>query len=165
MKCIVNLNKQRVHITNDADVDIFEDIPDETTWQEFVEKLGYPVNTLDTRVIGEPAKTSTFRVSEVSDLVGKHAIRSIIQKDAEKFVEKYGEAFLYLSENTTFRTVPGLLDDCALCRENYPEGMDILVSTEEENKEKAIKLFNAMYSDIDMLTEDMLEFNFKLTII
>ena len=165
-RCIVNLNKSTVHITNDADIDIFEDIHTDEKWTDTVARLGYKTEDLGIHIIGDvDTPKSKHKVVGVSDIIRKEALSIVSQIGAEKFIDKYRDAFCSLSENAGFSTNPSIMKDCALCKKNYPEGVDILLTIREEDTDKAKALFNSMVSDIDMLTDDMLDFKLSINTI
>ena len=165
-RCIVNLNKNTVHITNDAEIDIFEDIKDDEKWTDTVARLGYKTEELGIHILGEVnTPKPKHKVVNVSDIIKKEALSIIPQPGAEKFIDKYRNAFCALSESVSFSTNPEIMKDCALCKKNYPEGVDILLTIKEEDVNKAKALFDSMVSDIGMLTDDILDFKLSITII
>ena len=156
VKCIVNYDKGRIRVYDGADIDTFFMFnPDEKTWQEVLVENGFSPEAVAPQFI-ESAKTKedSKRTEDVSLLdIFSGCTRSIKEEKAEQVLYTYLDSIRdFLGEDGEADVTPDVLEDYALCRDNYPQGITFVITCTSPDKiEECQRRCEAFYADLELL--------------
>lgn len=167
MDCIVMTEKRRVHIYNeDKSIDIFDEYPEDGSYEEVIAKHGYNVSDLDLKVVGRRVSSEDKQTScgELTSLIPHETNMAERCAGAHKYIETYVQHFKEIDETRfiVVETNPAIMRDYAICKANYPEGIDIKITAPGDLHGKIVDIFDSMVEDLDMVTDDVAELRLKL---
>lgn len=164
LKCLVNMDKKRIHITDteDESIDIFQTFEDDD-YDSAIVKAGYANESLQITIVGGRVEKSKFKINEVHHIIPATVCRTVYQKGAHQYLDKYILYFKSIHPKIVAIVNPDIEKDYAICKENYPDGIDINIEAPSEMIDKVKHTYETMMSDLDMVTEELAEFRLHLT--
>ena len=159
LKCVVLMEKRRVHIYDEKDtIDIFEEFTEEESYEDAIARAGYNVDQLELKVVGLPLQKEQEKVSrDLMSVLPKQTNPEERCKGAHRYFDTYFEYFNSISESIECKTNPVIMKDFAISKANYPEGIDLIINGPVENCAEVTKLFEALKLDLDMVTDEVAE--------
>lgn len=159
-KCIVNYEKGRIRVFNGADIDeFFMFNPEEQNWQDVVSEHGFNPESLDLRFIDAAKKTEDKPEQEEKQSlldVFKGCACIVREPKAEQVLYTYLDSIReFLGEEGSADVEPDVLEDYALCEENYSQGITFLITCSNPDKIEECKLrCEAFYKDLELLYDN-----------
>lgn len=164
LECVVLMDKRRIHIYDKEDtVDVFDEFTENETYEDAIVRCGYKVDQLNIKVVGAPLEKEHVEVQDLMSVLPKTTYDIERCKGAHRYFDTYIGYFKSIDERIECRTNPVIMKDYAISKANYPEGIELRISTPEACCEEITKLFDALLEDLDMVTDEVADLRLIIT--